>query len=76
MLAKKWIEGLTDEDRLRMNEVANQILGFLSRVDEAANSIAAAAIRAARKAEIDHDRAVSLHLYRKGISGRKQTLHA
>jgi hypothetical protein len=59
----EWMKNLTEEERARMDEAANRVWGFIRKATETTEVLANAAIRAAERADIGHDRRMSLRLY-------------
>jgi hypothetical protein len=70
----EWMQNLPEEERARLDEAANRVWGFIRKVTETAEVLANAAIRAAERADIGHDRGMSLRLYQQRHSWKTADL--
>lgn len=71
IVVREWLKNYTPEERARLDATANQIWAFFRKVKETADSLAAAAIQAAKRADIGHERGQLLRLYRQRRQWKK-----
>lgn len=71
IVVQEWLKSYTPEERARLNAVANQVWDIFRKVKETADSLAAAALRAAERADISHERGELLRIYRQRRKWKK-----